>query len=85
MPEGRSAAAGLWPSAFTRIDVELDPGDLEEDRPESMPGTWPHARVVAASTGYTLVGTRLSKGEVDAADEAIDCSTSWIRRRTSPT
>lgn len=80
--------AGLLPSSFTRIEVELDPGDLEEDRPLAKAGTWPEVRVWARSTGYTLdgdiagelagmfggelVATRLPKGSSDAPDDAID-------------
>lgn len=79
--------AGLLPSSFTRITVELDPGDLEEDRPVAKPGRWPKVTVWAMSTGYTLDGdiagelagmfggklmeTRLPKG-TDAPEDAVD-------------
>lgn len=55
---------GLLPTAFTDIDVALDPGDLEEDRPDSAPGTWPTVQVTAASRGYSL--------DADVAGLAID-------------
>lgn len=82
--------AGLLPSSFTRIEVDLEPGDLEEDRPVSKPGTWPDVTVWAQSTGYTLDGdiagelagafggelvkTRLPKGQPGVSDDAVD----WI-------
>ena len=85
-----SMQAGLLPSSFTNIEVELSPGDLEEDRPVSAPGTWPEVRVTAASTGYSLDGdiagalagafggdfvkTRLPKG----ADGEVEAAADWV-------
>ena len=82
--------AGLLPTAFTRIEVDLSPGDLEEARPVSAPGTWPTVRVSAASTGYSLdadiaaelagafggefVKTRLPKG----ADGEVEAAVDWV-------
>ena len=83
--------AGLLPSSFTRIEVELSPGDLEEDRPVSAPGTWPTVRVSATSTGYTLDGdiagelagafggklveARLPKG---ATEDGAEAALDWV-------
>lgn len=85
--------SGLLPSSFSDVTAELDPGDLEEDRPESMPGTWPSVRATAQSTGYSLDGdiagafadafggelirTRLPKTETG---EAVD----WLGRLGDP-
>lgn len=44
--------AGVLPSAFTNIDVTLDPARLEEDREE--PGRWSEVMATAVSTGYSL-------------------------------
>ena len=44
--------AGLMPSFFSNIDVEIDETEHEEDREE--PGRWTKVWVTAQSTGYSL-------------------------------
>lgn len=82
---------GLLPTAFTDIDVTLDPGDLEEDRPDSAPGTWPTVQVTAASRGYSLdadvaglaidaLGGSLMESRLPAGSGAADDAVAWFHR-----